>query len=480
MLANCWIILLGLHAIGAFEDYENKFEDSDLVTEKHDGDLLSLATEEYNKNSNDKYWWIPVEVLNAGVTDDKGLFLWVKLVMAPSNCIKIAYANYNNKHCKAKKTTDLKACTFKIVKKIWIISEGVKLDTCSDYVSPEQLNETISFTPDVVETNSSRSVLDSVEWMKPEMMTLWRNFVNFMKTFKREYSSVAEQLERFKIYIQNMHFAQKLQYDEKGTAIYGVTQFSDMTPEEFQKKMLPSVWWDSVKSKHTELDFNLNNFNLSFNNLPTKFDWRTKGVVTPVKNQGSCGSCWAFSVTGNIEGLWAIKTGELISLSEQELIDCDIIDNGCNGGLPINAFREIKRMGGLEPEDKYPYKGKNETCHLVRRNIAVSIDDGVEIPRNETVMKAWIAQRGPISVGIDAELLAYYKGGILHPTRSRCPPSRINHGVLITGYDVENGRPYWIIKNSWGEQWGEDGYFRLMRGKDVCGVRDLASSAIIY
>ncbi|EJW79799.1 cysteine protease 6 [Wuchereria bancrofti] len=242
--------------------------------------------------------------------------------------------------------------------------------------------------------------------------------------------------------------------------------------------MLPSIWWDRVESNG--IAFNLNDFNLSIDNLPNKFDWNTKGVVTPVKNQGSCGSCWAFSVTGNIESLWAIKTGNLISLSEQELIDCDVIDNGCNGGLPINAFREIKRMGGLEPEDQYPYKAKNGTCHLVRAQIAVTIDDAIEIPRNETVMKAWIAQRGPLSVGIDAELLAYYKSGILHPSKSRCPPSKINHGVLITGYGIENGLPYWTIKNSWGEEWGENGYFRLMRGKDICGVSDLVSSAIIY
>ncbi|VDK40542.1 unnamed protein product [Gongylonema pulchrum] len=137
-------------------------------------------------------------------------------------------------------------------------------------------------------------------------------------------------------------------------------------------------------------------------------------------------------------------------------------------------------MGGLEPENAYPYKGKNGTCHLVRKEIAVYINDSVQFPHNETVMQAWVAQKGPLSVGIDADLLMYYKHGILHPPRKLCPPSMINHGVLIVGYGAENGMPFWIIKNSWGEKWGEAGYFRLMRGKDVCGVQDLASSAIIY
>ncbi|VDK68294.1 unnamed protein product [Litomosoides sigmodontis] len=474
MLAKCWIILLGLHAILLFAQSEN----IDHTSEEY-ADLLSLAAVEYNKIVDDKYWFIPVDMLDIGTTQNDILF-WIKFAMAPSNCTKSVH-HFDHKHCKAKNIAHLKACTFQIVQRMWTASAGVKLDTCSDYVSLGQLNDTNSSVSDVVDINSLKAVLASIKWLHAETITAWRSFVNFMKTFKREYSSAVEQLHRFKVYLQNMRIVRKLQYDEKGTAVYGVTQFSDMTPMEFQKVMLPSALWEYVKPGSIESDLKfVKDFNLSFDDLPKKFDWRTKGVITPVKNQDLCGSCWAFSVTGNIEGLWAIKTGKLISLSEQELIDCDAVDRGCNGGYPVNAFREIKRMGGLEPEGRYPYKGKNGTCHLVREDIAVTIDDAVEIPRNETVMKAWIAQRGPLSVGIDAELLLYYKSGILHPIRSRCPPSRINHAVLITGYGVQNGRPYWIIKNSWGEKWGENGYFRLARGHDACGVRDLASSAIIY
>ncbi|MCP9264504.1 Secreted cathepsin F [Dirofilaria immitis] len=435
-----------LHSLVAAEKSVNNDHDAELYE-----DLLSLSMTEYNKISKGNYRWIPVEILDMSRIYDTGIHFSIKIAIALSNCTKIA-------------------CIFEIFRPNWRKSAKAKLLTCSNYNSSEEVTETSSPRSDasaIVEMTSRESIKTSRNWLEPKTLMLWNNFLNFINSvslhrigsgelsncprFKRPYSSLMEQLNRFKIYMQNMHFAQKLQYEEKGTAAYGETQFSDMTPEEFKR-----------------------------------FRLAQEGVVTPVKIKvceivaGSCGSCWAFSVTGNIESLWAIKTGDLISLSEQELIDCDVVDKGCNGGLPINAFREIQRMGGLEPEDQYPYKAKNGTCHLVRKDIAVSIDDAVEIPNNETIMKAWIAQRGPLSVGIDAELLAYYKSGILHPSHKRCPPSKINHGVLITGYGIENGLPYWAIKNSWGQRWGENGYFRLRRGRDVCGVSDLVSSAIIY
>ncbi|OZC07198.1 papain family cysteine protease [Onchocerca flexuosa] len=480
LVSSCWIILLGLHALVAFEKpVIDGHHDPDLYE-----DLLSLSIAEYNKISKDNYRWIPVEILDINGIYNTGVHFSIRIAIALSNCTKVVRftPTLTINIAQQKKQP---ACVFEIFRPTWRKSAKTKLLTCSNYDSSEELIETSSRASDAsvaVDMKSQESTTNvSQEWLEPKTLMLWNNFLNFVNKFKTSYSSKIEKLNRFKIYMQNMHFAQKLQYEEKGTAIYGETQFSDMMPEEFRKIMLPNLWWQSVESnrKNPNIDFDLEKFNLSLNNLPRSFDWREKGVVTPVKNQGSCGSCWAFSVTGNIESLWAIKKGDLISLSEQELIDCDVVDKGCNGGLPINAFREIIRMGGLEPEDQYPYKAKNGTCHLVRTEIAVSIDDAVEIPRNETIMQAWIAQRGPLSVGIDAELLAYYKSGILHPSRKRCPPSKINHGVLITGYGIEDDLPYWTIKNSWSQQWGENGYFRLRRGRDVCGVSDLVSSAII-
>ncbi|TPP62395.1 Secreted cathepsin L 1 [Fasciola gigantica] len=221
----------------------------------------------------------------------------------------------------------------------------------------------------------------------------------------------------------------------------------------------------------------------NFPEVPSTFDWRTKGAVTEVKDQGYCGSCWAFGTVGNIETQWFLKNGTLLSLSVQQLLDCDEKDEACNGGLPEWAFPQIIKMGGLMSEKAYPYEARKESsCHLVNKNITAKIDDWAQLPKNETKLAAWLAQNGTITVGINANFLQFYLGGISHPPHFLCSDEGLDHAVLLVGYGVSSilSRPYWIVKNSWGLGWGESGYFRLYRGDGTCGINADATTSIIY
>lgn len=303
---------------------------------------------------------------------------------------------------------------------------------------------------------------------------------NAFETFKekhgKQYGSVEEEAKRYGIFQSNMKIAKKIQEFDQGTATYGASQFADMTPEEFQKVYLPRRW-------NTAYDDRLKPAEIPRDAPATEFDWRQHGAVTEVKNQGSCGSCWAFSVTGNIEGQWAVNKKQLVSLSEQELVDCDKIDEGCNGGLPTNAYQEIQRLGGLETEGDYPYKGDDEKCVFEKQEARVYINGSLNISKDEEEMKAWIYKNGPTSIGINAFAMQFYLGGVSHPWKIFCSPNDLDHGVLIVGYGVKKGMfkdtPYWIVKNSWGQHWGEKGYYLVYRGAGVCGLNQMVTSAVI-
>ncbi|KAI5631504.1 cystatin domain-containing protein [Phthorimaea operculella] len=306
-------------------------------------------------------------------------------------------------------------------------------------------------------------------------------FSHFIARHKPSYLDDHEEMQkRFAIFTQNVKKIHELNVYEMGTARYAVTQYADLTTEEFRKKYLG-------------LDVSLRDENqvpmpeavIPDVDLPDSFDWREKDAVTEVKNQGGCGSCWAFSVTGNIEGQWKIRSGKLVSLSEQELVDCDKLDNGCNGGLPDNAYRAIEQLGGLETETDYPYEAEDDKCAFNKTLSRVQISGAVNISSNETNMAKWLVKNGPISIGINANAMQFYVGGISHPWKMLCNPSNLDHGVLIVGYGIKNyplfnkKLPYWIVKNSWGPGWGEQGYYRVYRGDGTCGVNQMASSAVI-
>nr|KAF6464708.1 cathepsin F [Rousettus aegyptiacus] len=278
-------------------------------------------------------------------------------------------------------------------------------------------------------------------------------FKEFVTTYNRTYETKEEARWRLSVFINNMMRAQKIQALDRGTAQYGVTKFSDLTEEEFHTIYLNPLLKE-LRSKRMPLALSVSD------PAPPEWDWRKKGAVTKVKDQGMCGSCWAFSVTGNVEGQWFLKRGDLLSLSEQELVDCDKLDKACLGGLPSNAYSAIKTLGGLETEDDYSYNGHLQTCNFSAEKVKVYINDSVELSQNEQKLAAWLAKKGPISIAINAFGMQFYRHGISHPLRPLCSPWLIDHAVLLVGYGNRSDIPFWAIKNS-------------------CGVNIMASSAVV-
>jgi C1A family cysteine protease len=214
--------------------------------------------------------------------------------------------------------------------------------------------------------------------------------------------------------------------------------------------------------------------------LPTSVDWTKKGAVTPVKNQGQCGSCWAFSATGAVEGAHAIKTGKLISVSDQQLVDCSgsYGNQGCNGGLMDSAFKYIIQNGGVCAEADYPYTASDDSCKSSQCKSVASIDGFYDVPvNNEDALQAAVAKQ-PVAVAIQADqtCFQFYSSGVLTCTCG----SQLNHGVLAVGYGNEGGLDFWNVKNSWGNTWGLNGYIKLERGANTgrsgkCGIQAAAS-----
>ncbi|XP_067328683.1 cathepsin F [Anolis sagrei] len=297
-------------------------------------------------------------------------------------------------------------------------------------------------------------------------------FKDFVATYQKSYKDQREAKKRFQIFVENLEKARVIQQLDRGNAEYGVTKFSDLTEEEFR-----TLYLNPLLAKRPTRPMEV--APTSRDPAPEEWDWRDYGAVTAVKDQGACGSCWAFSVTGNVEGQWFLQKGSLVSLSEQELLDCDALDQACGGGLPSNAYEAIEGLGGLETEGDYSYEGFEQKCNFSKEKVAVYINSSVAISRDEKEIAAWLAKHGPISIALNAFAMQFYRKGVSHPFFLLCNPWMIDHAVLLVGYGTRGTLPFWAIKNSWGEDWGEKGYYYLYRGSRACGMNTMCSSAVV-
>ena len=228
-----------------------------------------------------------------------------------------------------------------------------------------------------------------------------------------------------------------------------------------------------------------NCFTESTDIIPKSIDWRSQNAVTHVKNQGQCGNCWAFSSTGSIEGAWAIKNHKLYNLSEQMLTDCsrNYGNNGCEGGLMDNAFKYIIDNGGLCTEKEYPYIGNDSICLKNQCNNVVKIKSYTDVkPNDETILKRAVAI-GPVSVAIQANVSSFrfYKSGVYQDPECG---DQLDHGVLVVGYGTDQDLDYWIVKNSWSPEWGDNGYIKILRNdansdSGMCGIASQPSFPIV-
>jgi C1A family cysteine protease len=302
----------------------------------------------------------------------------------------------------------------------------------------------------------------------------WKEFSNFQERFSKQYSSIQELETRFYIFRKN--FIGILAHNTELTQNFtmNVNQFTDLTPEEFRSQYINGGKKPSIGS------FGCKPFLLDSELIPSSVDWRTKGVVNPVRDQGQCGSCWAFATTSNAESVWAISKGQLLDLSEEFLVDCasgvGYYNMGCNGGQPDSAFKFMINNGQCT-EASYSYNaGVTKTTGTCQKctSADVSFSSCFDVtPKDQVALAAAVAKQ-PVVVAIEADTRYFqsYSSGILDSTACG---TNLDHAVTLIGYDSQNGLDYWIVRNSWSSSWGEDGYLRIKKTSStndigVCGV----------
>jgi C1A family cysteine protease len=299
------------------------------------------------------------------------------------------------------------------------------------------------------------------------------SFVSWMHKHSKTYTTPRDFEHRFGIWQSNKEIAAQ-KNNGRVPEVYGVTKFSDLLPSEFREMYLMSepIVPHSVEGPVAP--------ELESVSLPSSFDWRDKGgVVTPVYNQGQCGSCWAFSTTEAIESAWALAGHTLTKLSMQQIVDCDTSDDGCGGGNPPTAYQYVIGAGGLDSYASYPYVAEDQYCQFKASNVVAKISSWNYVTQSGSAsqMMSYMYSKGPLSVCVDASSWQYYNGGVI--TSSDGCGQSLDHCVMITGWSTQSGVESWNVRNSWGTDWGINGYLYVQRGSDVCGISQEVTDPII-
>nr|BBA83994.1 actinidin [Actinidia chinensis] len=303
-------------------------------------------------------------------------------------------------------------------------------------------------------------------------------YESWLIKYGKSYNSLGEWERRFEIFKETLRFIDEHNADTNRSYKVGLNQFADLTDEEFRSTYLGFTSGSNKTKVSNRYEPRVGQV------LPSYVDWRSAGAVVDIKSQGECGGCWAFSAIATVEGINKIVTGVLISLSEQELIDCGRTQNtrGCNVGYITDGFQFIINNGGINTEENYPYTAQDGECNVDLQNEKyVTIDTYENVPYNNE----WALQTGvtyqPVSVALDAagDAFKHYSSGIF---TGPCGTA-IDHAVTIVGYGTEGGIDYWIVKNSWDTTWGEEGYMRILRnvgGAGTCGIATMPSYPVKY